>query len=130
MEDGTKGDFRKLLAGPPVSEEPVADQGSQSALAGRIQLQGAFASGDASGTGGIALLSVDGRPARAFRTGQQVDADMVLQSVDAGGARIGLRGGPAVLTLPLPTLPPPATGSLAPPAGVTPVDAQPAFNQN
>lgn len=118
MDDGVKGDFRKLLAGPPVAERPVVDVGAQSALAGRVQLQGAFASGNASGTGGVALLSIDGRPARAVRTGQVIDGEMVLQSVDADGVRIGPRGEPAVLTLALPTLPAPATGSLPQPSGI------------
>ena len=125
MESGATGDFRKLLAGPPVAEESVIDPGAQSALAGRIRLQGAFASGNASGEGGVALLALDGQPARAYRTGQLIDGDMVLQSVDVGGVRIGPRGEAPVLTLPLPTLPAPTTGSLPAPTGVTPVGTTP-----
>ena len=74
--------------------------------------------GDAQGLGGVALLSVDGQPARAVRVGQTVDGNLVLQRVDASGAQIGPADGPAALTLALPTLPPPATGSLPPPTGV------------
>lgn len=118
MDSGSKGDFRRLLSGPAASSPQTLDPGAQSVLAGRIQLQGAFAGGDAQGLGGVALLSVDGQPARAVRVGQTVDGNLVLQRVDASGAQIGQADGPAALTLALPTLPPPATGSLPPPTGV------------
>lgn len=119
MDSGTRGDFRRLLADPQAPETPVMDAGMQSALAGRIQLQGAFAGSDASGRSGVALLSVDGQPARAVRVGQTVDGTLVLQRVDAAGAQIGPADGPAVLTLALPTLPAPATGTLPAPTGVS-----------
>ena len=70
MDSGSKGDFRRLLSGPAAASPQAIDAGAQSALAGRIQLQGAFASGDASGFSGVALLSVDGQPPRAVRVGQ------------------------------------------------------------
>lgn len=117
MDGGAKGDFRRLLAGPATAAPQGIDPNALSALAGRIQLQGAFAS--VQGARGVALLSVDGQPARAVRVGQMVDGDMVLQRVDASGAQIGLPDGPTALTLPLPTLPPPATGTLPPPTGVS-----------
>lgn len=119
MDSGSKGDFRRLLSGPATASPQAIDAGAQSALAGRIQLQGAFASGDASGFSGVALLSVDGQPPRAVRVGQAVDGAMVLQRVDAGGAQIGPADGPTALTLALPSLPAPATGSLPPPTGVS-----------
>ncbi|OGB05910.1 MAG: hypothetical protein A3G29_11555 [Burkholderiales bacterium RIFCSPLOWO2_12_FULL_64_99] len=119
MDSGSKGDFRRLLSGPAVAASQAIDPGAQSALAGRIQLRGAFASGDASGFSGVALLSVDGQPPRAVRVGQTVDGAMVLQRVDASGAQIGPADGPVALTLPLPTLPAPATGTLPPPTGVS-----------
>ena len=119
MDSGSKGDFRRLLSGPAAASPQTVDAATQSALAGRIQLQGAFASGDASGFGGVALLSVDGQPARAVRVGQSVEGAMVLQRVDASGAQIGPADGPAALTLALPSLPAPATGTLPPPTGVS-----------
>lgn len=119
MDSGSKGDFRRLLSGPVAASPQAVDAATQSALAGRIQLQGAFASGDASGFGGVALLSVDGQPARAVRVGQSVEGAMVLQRVDASGAQIGPPDGPAALTLALPSLPAPATGTLPPPTGVS-----------
>ncbi|HNU09951.1 MAG TPA: type II secretion system protein N [Rubrivivax sp.] len=64
----------------------------------------------AAGAEGVALISVDGKPARALRVGAVVDGDQVLQRVEARAASIGPRGGPSVLRLELPPLPPPATG--------------------
>lgn len=117
MDSGSKGDFRRLLSGPAASSPQAMDPGTQSALAGRIQLRGAFATDQ--GHGGVALLSVDGQPPRAVRVGQTVDGVMVLQRVDASGAQIGPAEGPVALTLALPTLPAPATGTLPPPTGVS-----------
>lgn len=126
MDSGSKGDFRRLLSGPAAASPQAVDAATQSALAGRIQLQGAFASGDADGVGGVALLSVDGQPARAVRVGQTVEGTMVLQRVDASGAQIGPAEGPAALTLALPSLPAPATGTLPPPTGVSTTAMPPA----
>lgn len=80
---------------------------------------------------GVALLSVDGGPARAFRVGQTVDGRFSLLRVDARGAGLGDQG-QVSMELSLPALPPPATGVLpgvapapmaAPP--VLPVQPQP-----
>jgi len=65
---------------------------------------------------GVALIAVDGKPARAFRVGAVVDGDAVLQEVRARGASLGPRGGAAAISLEIPALPPPATGSLPMPA--------------
>ena len=119
MDGGSKGDFRRLLSGPAAAASQAIDPGAQSALAGRIQLRGAFAASHANGFGGVALLSVDGQPPRAVRVGQTVEGAMVLQRVDARGAQIGPVDGPTALTLALPTLPAPATGTLPPPTGVS-----------
>jgi general secretion pathway protein C len=83
--------------------------------------------------GGIALIAVDGKPARAYRIGAAVEGDTVLQSVDARGALLGPRGGATQVALLVPALPGPATGTLpaavsgAPvtPAGMPPVAAPP-----
>jgi general secretion pathway protein C len=59
-----------------------------------------------------ALISVDGKPAKAFRIGALVDGQNVLQSVHARGASLGPRGGPTAIAL---NIPPPvaaATGQL------------------
>ncbi|MEY2690080.1 MAG: ral secretion pathway protein, partial [Pseudomonadota bacterium] len=61
---------------------------------------------------GVALLSTDGKPARAYRVGAAVDGDWVLQAVSQRGAQLGPQGAPVALQLELPALPPAATGSL------------------
>lgn len=48
---------------------------------------------------GVALIAVDGKPARAFRVGALVDGQNVLQSVNARGAALGPRDGPALIAL-------------------------------
>jgi general secretion pathway protein C len=52
---------------------------------------------------GAALIVVDGKPARPYRVGSQVDEGLVLQSVQARRAVLASSAnGPAVLTLELP----------------------------
>jgi general secretion pathway protein C len=61
---------------------------------------------------GVALLSLDGKPARAYRVGAAVDGAWVLQGVSQRGAQLGPAGAPAALQLELAALPPAATGNL------------------
>lgn len=71
--------------------------------------------------GGIALIAVDGKPAKAYRVGATVEGDTVLLAVNARGADLGPRSGAAAVALQIPGLPDPATGSLpsaASPGGV------------
>lgn len=51
---------------------------------------------------GVALISVDGQPAKPWRTGAAVDGDLVLLSVGKRTARLGPAGGPATTELTLP----------------------------
>ncbi|MBI2733204.1 MAG: hypothetical protein HYX44_07870 [Aquabacterium sp.] len=67
-------------------------------------------------TGGVALLSIDGKPPKAFRIGATIEGDLVLKSLTQRGAAIGTADGPAT-TLDLPLLPPPPTGALPPVSG-------------
>lgn len=64
---------------------------------------------------GIALLSIDGKPARAFRAGAPVDGDWVLQQVGPLSATLGPAGGSPTLTLSLP--PPPGAARGVPSSG-------------
>ena len=74
-----------------------------------IKLVGVIAQG---GKGqGIALLSVDGRPAMAIRVGETVDGDMTLATVNAGYVLIERSDGLLEVSLP----------ERAPPAGINPV---------
>lgn len=59
----------------------------------------------------VALIAVDGKPARAYRIGAAVDGDTVVLSVGARNVGLGPRGGAATVALELPALPPAATGT-------------------
>lgn len=117
MSTPPRGDLSKLLTGPAVTaEEP--DPNAQSALAARIQLLGAVTPRQEHDPSGVALLVVDGKPSRAFKPGQTVDGELIVQAISKEGVKIGPKDGEALLTLSLTQLPPPATGSLPPPATV------------
>ncbi len=120
MADGVQGDFKRLLQGPaqPNSGAAQADPSAASALASRLKLLGLFAATHG-GQGGVALLSVDDKPPRAVRLGGIVDGDMRLTKLTQRSAEIGPLDGPVTVTLELPLLPPPSTGTLPPATGVS-----------
>lgn len=64
--------------------------------------------------GGIALIAVDGKPARAYRVGATVEGETVLLAVNARGADLGPRAGAPSVALQIPAMPAPTTGSLPP----------------
>ena len=130
MDAGSQGDLRRLLAGPIKASGPAQpDATAASALASRMKLLGVVAPRQENDHSGVALLSIDGKPPKAIRVGGVIEGDTVLQSLTQRGASIGPAGGPAAATLDLPLLPPPATGALPPPQGVTTSDgAQPPNN--
>jgi general secretion pathway protein C len=77
---------------------------------------------EASGQG-VALIAVDGKPAKAFAVGARLDNDLVLQAVSLRTASIGPpEGGVVSVKLEIPLLPPPATGTL-PPGGAAALNA-------
>jgi general secretion pathway protein C len=107
-----KGDMARLLTAPETSPEAAGPSAEQSALAARIQLIGLMAAaGNGSGPS-VALLAIDGKPAKAFRVGQTIDGEQVVQAITRQGVDIGLPGQPATATLPAQTLPAAATGIL------------------
>ena len=70
----------------------------QATLASRFVLVGVLA-GRSSG-GGAALIAVDGKPAKPFRVGSEVDPGLVLQSVASRRVAMGAEmAGPALLEL-------------------------------
>ncbi|HEY6136078.1 MAG TPA: type II secretion system protein N [Rubrivivax sp.] len=117
MAASVRSDLSPLLGGElrasTDEEEPVVVVDSRYQLLGVVSPRGR-------GTGqGLALIAVDGKPAKAYRVGAAVDEDNnVLQSVTARGAAIGPKGGVAAVALELPALAPAATGTMPPPAGV------------
>jgi general secretion pathway protein C len=87
---------RLLGSGPGVATAaPVPS------LASRFSLVG-IATGR-SRTSGVALISVDGKPAKPFRVGSTIDEGLLLQAVEGRRAVLAASlQGPPVLTLELP----------------------------
>jgi general secretion pathway protein C len=128
-----RGDITRVLgadAPPPV--DPTAGESLASAPAdARFQLLGVVAPrGSETARGGVALIAVDGKPAKAFRIGAVVDGENVVQAIRARGADLGPAGGKVTVALNIPPPAPAATGTLPDaraPGGATPaVPASPA----
>ncbi len=117
---GAHADLGRLLgadAPPPEAAAPPADARYQ--LLGVVSPRTTRAAGQ-----GLALIVVDGKPARAFRVGTPVDAGNVLQSVNPRGASLGPRDGATAVALTLAPPTPAATGTL-PTAGAAANAPQP-----
>lgn len=107
-----RGDLTRLFGAEPSQAQAQAVPPADS----RFRLIGVAAPRS---TGeGLALIAVDGKPARAFRIGASVDGDTVLQAVRQRGASLGPRGGAATVSLEIPPLPAAATGTLPGSGGV------------
>jgi len=75
----------------------------QVSMASRFALHGVVAG---SPGGGAALIAVDGKPARPFRVGSEVEEGLILQSTAARQATLGAtRNSPPIVTLDMPPLP-------------------------
>ena len=120
-----QADLARVLGATAAAPRPAP--GPAVAAEGRFKLVGvvAPAPGGPAG-GGIALLQVDGKPARSLRVGSPVDGDWVVQRVDARSATLGPEGGAAALILELPAAPvaarggPSAAGAAAAPQPAAP----------
>lgn len=113
-----RGDLTRLFGGAPVVATPGEVVTVDSPLASRFRLLGVAAPRQGGDRNGLALIAVDGKPARSYVVGAVVDGDLTLQSVHQRGARLGVQGAPVQVSLDLPALPPPATGSLSAGPGV------------
>lgn len=104
-----RGDLSRLFGAEPVAQVAVAPAAST-----RFRLLGVMAAKPAAQgmTPGVALISIDGKPPRAFTAGARIEDQLVLQNVSLRSASIGVDKGPASFVLELPALPPPATGTL------------------
>ena len=122
-----RGDLTRVLGAAPARESAAAAVTVDSPLASRFRLLGVAAPRQGGDRQGLALIAVDGKPARSYAVGAPVDGELVLQSVHQRGAKLGGRGAATQVSLVLPALPAPATGSLplaaAPPATAPPVVA-------
>lgn len=106
-----RGDAGRLL-GVVAASEADADVAAMPGLESRFKLIGVVASTVSPTAGGLALIALDDKPARAYRIGAAIDSGMVLQAVQSREVRIGMPGGPASVVLTLQGLPPAATGTL------------------
>ncbi|MEP7301367.1 MAG: hypothetical protein ABI699_07545 [Caldimonas sp.] len=111
-----RGDLARLFGAAPVLA--VAPEAAPEAPS-RFRLIGVMApkSSTLQGTGayGLALIAIDGKPAKAYAVGARLDNQLVLQSVGLRTASIGSAQGARSVLLELPALPPPATGVLPAP---------------
>ncbi len=117
-----RGDLTRLLgadAPPPasaVAAEPAADA--------RFNLLGVVSPrAPKAGAEGLALIAVDGKPAKAFRVGAVVEGSNVLLTVAARGATLGPRGGPTLIALSIAPPAPATTGVLPAPGAALPTPA-------
>ena len=108
---GLRGDLGRLLGvDAPV---PVAAVAPPPAANARFELVGVVSPRAPQAVReGVALIAVDGKPAKAYRVGAAVDGDQVLKSVSARGATLGPRGGTAAISLDIAPPAPAATGTL------------------
>eukprot|EP01036_Dinobryon_divergens_P001641 gene1641-2148_t len=88
------GELKRMLGASVVATAPV--EAEEEPEASRFQLLGVVAPRGASlSAQGVALISVDGEPAKAWRTGATIVDDTVLLAVEKRTVRLGPRGGPA-----------------------------------
>jgi len=104
-----RADLTRVLGAPPVAKSdkavPIA-----TALSSRFKLLGVAAPREGGDRQGLALIAVDGKPARGYRVGAPIDGEIVLLSVHQRGAALGAPGAEPQVRLELPPLPPPSTG--------------------
>jgi general secretion pathway protein C len=120
-----RGDLSRMLgAAPVVAAAAVAapEAASRFRLIGVMAPRSAAAS--ATSGAGVALIAVDGKPAKPFAVGAALDGEVTLQSVGLRAASIAMGPGQAPVLLELAPLPAPATGTLPalqpPPSQIAP----------
>lgn len=92
-------DLSRVLGAEPAPVAAVATPQAAPSDA-RFQLLGVVASRSApSAREAVALIAVDGKPARAYRVGAVVSGDTVLRAVHAKGADLGPSQGPVQVSL-------------------------------
>jgi general secretion pathway protein C len=110
-----RGNLDSVFGAPKATTPTAAPM--EPALASRFKLLGVAAPREGGDSTGLALIAVDGKPARGFKVGTVIDGDLVLQSVHPRGAALGTKGAPPAVSLELPAVP----GALAAPrAGAPP----------
>jgi general secretion pathway protein C len=115
-----RGDVTRVLGVDAAPAPAAADEAPAPVLDARFQLVGVVAprGSEAGRREGVALIAVDGKPAKAYRVGATVEGQTVLKAVRARGAELGPRNGAPTIALEIPPPAPAATGTLPPPAGL------------
>jgi general secretion pathway protein C len=90
-----------LVSAPTKSTTPtnvIASTVVNTPASSRFALHGVLYQG----RGGVALIATDGKPAKHYRVGAEVESGLVLQAVARRSATLGPAGGEAAFTLELP----------------------------
>ena len=106
-----RGDLTRLFGPSPAAADVVV--AAPPGLASRFRLYGVMApraAASAPATHGLALIAVDGKPARPYAVGAELDTDLIVQSVSLRTAAIGPPRGAASVLLELAPPVPAATG--------------------
>jgi general secretion pathway protein C len=111
-----RGDLTRVFGAPPPAAGPAAAP-TEPALASRFKLLGVAAPRQGGDEVGLALIAVDGKPARGFKVGAVIDGNLVLQSVHVRGAALGPSGAAPAVSLELPALPGAVGGPRPSPSG-------------
>lgn len=100
-----RSDLTAVFGAPAATQQAAAPM--EPGLASRFKLLGVAAPREGGDSAGLALIAVDGKPARGFKVGTVIDGDLVLQLVHARGAALGTKGAAPAVSLELP----PVTGA-------------------
>ncbi|MEK8024672.1 MAG: hypothetical protein RLY78_3822 [Pseudomonadota bacterium] len=120
------GDLSRLLGAVAAEALPQADAAAPApAWAARLKLLGIVAPRGGGAAGGLALVSIDGKPPQVLRVGAELEPGLRLQALEWRVARFGGEG-QAGFTLELPPLPEAARGVPGPSTGM-PALAQTGF---
>ncbi len=111
---GTRGDLARLFGAPPANSVAAAVPAQVAQASSRFKLVGVAARRDDRDVGGLALISVDGKPARAIGVGRSIDDGWVLQSVTKRGAKLASNLGADTVDLEVPPMALAQRGSLPP----------------
>ena len=111
--NAASGDVTRLLGTTPKEVAMTAVAAPISELSTRFKLTGVMSPRALSNSGqGVALISVDGKPSRAFGVGSRIDGDLRLQAVSLRTASIGGASGKSPFVLEMPPIALPNTGTL------------------
>ena len=119
-------DLTRVFGAAPVAPPPAASAALPPADA-RFKLVGVAAGRSGRSLPGLALIAVDGKPARAFAIGSAVDAAANVHVLTVAHRRVelGPRDGPPQMTLELPGLAEAARGTLPAPGAAAAAMASP-----